>query len=114
MTGDPGADDTAFDAEAIEAARKLFKPADRNRYFYRYNAEGLLRADSIARAARLNAALVEDALARGGTCTGEHGIGFGKLDYLAREHGDLVPLLRGIKQLFDPNGILNPGKAVPG
>jgi D-lactate dehydrogenase (cytochrome) len=68
---------------------------------------------SIARAEALNATLVADALARGGTCTGEHGIGFGKLAYLEREHPDLVPFYRGIKQLFDPNGIMNPGKAVP-
>jgi D-lactate dehydrogenase (cytochrome) len=70
-------------------------------------------AASIAQADALNAKVVDDALARGGTCTGEHGIGHGKLGYLALEHGDLVPLYRGIKQLFDPNGILNPGKAVP-
>ena len=70
-------------------------------------------ADSVARAESFNAALVDDALARGGTCTGEHGIGLGKLAYLEREHGDLVPLYRGIKQLLDPNGILNPGKVVP-
>ena len=70
-------------------------------------------AESVARAAALNSAVVEDALARGGTCSGEHGIGHGKLDYLAREHGDLVPLYRGIKQLLDPSGILNPGKVVP-
>ena len=70
-------------------------------------------AESVARAQRLNGSLVEDALARGGTCTGEHGIGFGKLDYLALEHGDLLPLLRGIKRLLDPNGIMNPGKVVP-
>ena len=63
-------------------------------------------------AERLNAELVEWAFARGGTCTGEHGIGMGKLGYLAREHGDLLPLMRGIKQLLDPNGILNPGKVV--
>jgi D-lactate dehydrogenase (cytochrome) len=69
-------------------------------------------ADSVARAEGLNTALVEDALARGGTCTGEHGIGYGKLDYLAREHPDLLELYRGIKELFDPNGILNPGKVV--
>jgi D-lactate dehydrogenase (cytochrome) len=70
-------------------------------------------AASIAQADALNANVVDDALARGGTCTGEHGIGYGKLGYLTLEHGDLVPLYRGIKQLFDPNGILNPGKAVP-
>ena len=39
---------------------------------------------------------------------------YGKLGYLEREHGDLVPLYRGIKQLFDPNGIMNPGKVIPG
>jgi D-lactate dehydrogenase (cytochrome) len=70
-------------------------------------------ASSIAQAEALNASVVVDALERGGTCTGEHGIGFGKLAYLEREHGDLVPLYRGIKQVFDPNGIMNPGKVVP-
>jgi len=57
-------------------------------------------------------ALVEDALARGGTCTGEHGIGIGKIGALEREHGDLLPLMRGIKAVFDPNGIMNPGKVL--
>jgi len=69
-------------------------------------------AGAIAQAEALNSRLVDDALARGGTCTGEHGIGFGKLEYLAREHGDLLPLMRGIKDLLDPAGIMNPGKVV--
>ena len=56
--------------------------------------------------------LVADALARGGTCTGEHGIGLGKVHALEREHGDLLPLMRGIKQVFDPHGIMNPGKVL--
>jgi D-lactate dehydrogenase (cytochrome) len=64
------------------------------------------------RAEELNAEIVEWALEHGGTCTGEHGIGMGKLDYLAREHGDLLPLMRGIKRLLDPAGILNPGKVL--
>jgi D-lactate dehydrogenase (cytochrome) len=62
---------------------------------------------------RLDEMLVTDALARGGTCSGEHGIGLGKRGHLAREHGDLVPLYRGLKQLLDPLGILNPGKVLP-
>jgi D-lactate dehydrogenase (cytochrome) len=70
------------------------------------------REDERARADALNDEIVDWALNRGGTCTGEHGIGLGKLDYLEREHGDLVPHLRAIKQLFDPSGILNPGKVV--
>jgi D-lactate dehydrogenase (cytochrome) len=64
------------------------------------------------RADELNAEIVEWALAHGGTCTGEHGIGLGKLEYLEQEHGDLIPLMRGIKALLDPAGILNPGKVV--
>jgi len=66
--------------------------------------------NEVARAKALNARIVDDALARGGTSTGEHGVGIGKKEFLAREHGDLLPLMRGIKQLLDPKGILNPGK----
>ena len=58
-------------------------------------------------------ALVTDALARGGTCTGEHGVGAGKIHALEREHGDLIPLMHGVKRVFDPNGIMNPGKVLP-
>lgn len=70
-------------------------------------------AAELERVRRLDEVLVEDALTRGGTCSGEHGIGIGKRAHLAREHPDLVPLYRGLKDLFDPQGILNPGKVVP-
>ena len=66
----------------------------------------------VAAAQGLYAELVDWALDRGGTSTGEHGVGAGKIGYLEREHGDLVPYLRAVKQVFDPNGILNPGKVV--
>jgi D-lactate dehydrogenase (cytochrome) len=66
----------------------------------------------LANAKALTDELVEFALAHGGTCTGEHGIGLGKIDYLEQEHGDLLPYYRGLKRLFDPNGILNPGKVL--
>jgi D-lactate dehydrogenase (cytochrome) len=71
------------------------------------------RPEEFEAARRLNARIVEDALARGGTCTGEHGVGVGKMGYLEREHADLLPLMRGVKRLLDPNGILNPGKVLP-
>jgi len=73
-------------------------------------------AAEVARSDELVGLLVEDALARGGTCSGEHGIGVGKIAWLEREHPDLLPLYRGIKALFDPHGIMNPGKVlrVPG
>jgi len=66
----------------------------------------------VAEADELVDILVTDALARGGTCTGEHGIGLGKRLALEREHPDLLPLMRGIKELFDPHGIMNPGKVL--
>jgi D-lactate dehydrogenase (cytochrome) len=71
------------------------------------------RPEELEAAHRLNARIVEDALARGGTCTGEHGVGVGKMGYLEREHADLLPVMRGLKRLLDPNGILNPGKVLP-
>jgi D-lactate dehydrogenase (cytochrome) len=61
---------------------------------------------------RFSDRLVEDALTRGGTCSGEHGIGLGKIAALEREHGDQIAYMRGIKRLFDPNNIMNPGKIV--
>jgi len=53
------------------------------------------------------------AIAMGGTCTGEHGIGIHKLDALVAEHGDAVELMKTLKRALDPRNILNPGKTVP-
>ena len=70
-------------------------------------------SDEIGLSEELVHNVVDDALARGGTCTGEHGIGLGKIGALEQEHGDLIPLMLAIKASFDPHGILNPGKVLP-
>jgi len=67
----------------------------------------------VERAEKINAAIVEYALSRGGTCTGEHGVGVGKLKYQHPEHGEALDVMMRIKQALDPKGILNPGKKLP-
>jgi len=61
---------------------------------------------------RISRQITADALAVGGTCTGEHGIGLGKLDELEREHGAAVDVMRAIKAALDPLGLMNPGKVL--
>ena len=62
---------------------------------------------------RISERLVERALKFGGTCSGEHGVGFGKLKYLAAEHGAALEVMRSIKKAIDPNNLMNPGKLIP-
>jgi D-lactate dehydrogenase (cytochrome) len=57
--------------------------------------------------------IVAFAIARGGTATGEHGVGIGKRKFMRRQHGFGVELMAAIKRSFDPHGILNPGKVLP-
>lgn len=72
-------------------------------------------AEELADVARLNDRLVRRAIACGGTCTGEHGIGVGKRDYLELEHGaEAVAVMETLKAALDPHGLLNPGKIFPG
>jgi D-lactate dehydrogenase (cytochrome) len=66
-------------------------------------------SDEMSRARALEARLVHRALRMGGTCSGEHGIGMGKIDHLAREAGPALEVMRSVKQALDPYGILNPG-----
>ena len=65
------------------------------------------RADALAHRVSLRA------IRMGGTCSGEHGIGWHKLDVLGEEHGEALELMRAVKRALDPLNIMNPGKTVP-
>jgi len=65
----------------------------------------------LERAWELDRKIVAQGLALGGTCSGEHGVGLGKREFLEQEHGaEALAVMRGIKATLDPKGILNPGK----
>ncbi|MDI3256508.1 MAG: FAD-linked oxidase C-terminal domain-containing protein [Kyrpidia sp.] len=107
---------------ALQAARELMESRGLDGFILGHVGDGNYHAGfaldagdpaQIERAEEVNAAIVRHALARGGTCTGEHGVGLGKRRYLAEEHGEAVSLMRGIKALIDPRGIMNPGKVLP-
>ena len=63
-------------------------------------------------ASRLNERLVARALSMDGTCSGEHGVGYGKMKYLKAEHGPALDVMRTIKRALDPDNRMNPGKMV--
>ncbi len=70
--------------------------------------------DELALAQEVNERMLRDALAREGTCTGEHGVGYGKIAILELEHGPAgIALMRAVKDALDPAGIMNPGKVLP-
>jgi D-lactate dehydrogenase (cytochrome) len=63
---------------------------------------------------KLNQRLVERAIQMEGTCTGEHGVGLHKMEFMLAEHGqDALDLMDSLKKAFDPHNILNPGKIIP-
>ncbi len=65
--------------------------------------------DALQQAKDLNEKLIHRALAMGGTCTGEHGIGKGKKHWLIEEHGNAVDLMKTIKSSLDPSNLLGRG-----
>lgn len=110
-------------SEMVDKAREAVEREGATGFVWGHAGDGNLHlglmydpADTSAREAveRVNRAVVEHSIATGGTCTGEHGVGIGKLPFVAAEHGKALDYMRRIKAALDPQGILNPGKMLPG
>lgn len=69
-------------------------------------------ADELARVEAFYERLILRAIAMDGTCTGEHGVGMGKIKFLEAEHGPALSVMRTLKTALDPNNIMNPGKII--
>ena len=105
--------------DMIAAADALVKKGGVPGYIFAHAGDGNLHVVLMGRTGnqddwdtihRISEAVVERALSFGGTATGEHGVGLGKRKYMAAEHGESLDWMKKVKELFDPNGILNPGK----
>ena len=71
-------------------------------------------ADEMTRVREFAHHLNQFALKLDGTVTGEHGVGLGKMKYMAEEHGEALSVMVDIKRTLDPKNIMNPGKMLPG
>jgi D-lactate dehydrogenase (cytochrome) len=69
--------------------------------------------DEVVRAKEVNRRFVMRAIGMGGTSTGEHGVGYGKIAFMEAEHGASLKVMRDIKSALDPKNIMNPGKILP-
>ncbi|OUM84659.1 MAG: 2-hydroxy-acid oxidase [Bacillus thermozeamaize] len=112
----------SFLPEAIRHTRQLIDSYGMEAAIFGHVGDGNYHAafimdpnhpDDVKRAEEVNEQVVRFALEKGGTCTGEHGIGLGKIKYLKAEHGDSLAVMKAIKQVLDPGQILNPGKVLP-
>ena len=130
MRNHPGCSHIAIDiAVPITAYPKMIALADNERkksgipgYVFSHAGDGNLHLvfegktgdrNEWAVIDEINRRMVSYALSMGGTATGEHGVGIGKRRFMKAEHGKGLDLMKGIKELLDPNGILNPGKVLP-
>lgn len=109
---------TAF-PEIIETARMENEKRSIKAYIFSHAGDGNLHLRMAAGkdneqewelVKEANQMIVSKAISLGGTCTGEHGVGIGKMQYMTIEHGNSLVWMKKIKELFDPKGILNPGK----
>jgi D-lactate dehydrogenase (cytochrome) len=109
-------------SEMVDTAKEAVEREGAAGFFWGHAGDGNLHlglmyppADAAAREAvdRVNRVVVEHSIAAGGSCTGEHGVGIGKLPFMTAEHGETLKYMRRIKTALDPKGILNPGKMLP-
>ena len=110
-------------ADCISASRKLLKQSRLKSAILGHVGDGNFHAlisidpnkpEDMVEAERLNGLIVQEGLAVGGTSTGEHGVGMHKIQFMNQEHGlKSIEVMRSIKQVLDPNNILNPGKILP-
>ena len=108
--------------EIIEFSKRALRKHDVHGYAFGHAGSGNLHVellyhpdnpDDRAQAEAANEEIVLHALDLEGTATGEHGVGLGKRKFMLREHGASLELMRKIKGILDPNGIMNPGKIFP-
>jgi D-lactate dehydrogenase (cytochrome) len=108
--------------ELTAEIRRQTDRSDLNTYFLSHAGNGNVHlniagrkddAEQWDRVNRMSEHLVHKTLELGGTATGEHGVGLGKRKYMNEEHGSSLAWMKKVKSLFDPNGILNPGKVFP-
>lgn len=109
-------------AEMVDFTHELSEREGVALYVFGHAGDGNLHTDmvippddpeSYARGMRVLDQIIDRALSVGGTIAGEHGIGLGKRHFMAREHGASLDLMRAIKALIDPKGIMNPDKIFP-
>ena len=108
--------------EMISLARKESQKAGIPGYTFSHAGDGNLHLVFMGKTGdkkewaiieQVNERVVKEALVMGGTATGEHGVGIGKRKFMEAEHGSSLEWMKKIKTLFDPKGILNPGKVLP-
>ncbi len=105
--------ETRHDIEESELTVPLVGHVGDGNFHLTFLVDPVNEEEELKRFQPLNDRLVERALRMGGTCTGEHGIGSGKIKYMEAEHGESLDLMRQIKQAFDPDNLMNPGKMLP-
>ena len=108
--------------QIVEFSKEALSKHGLNGYLFGHAGSGNLHVELLyhpgdeaerTRAEAANEEIVLRALELGGTATGEHGVGLGKRKFMEKEHGPSLELMKRIKGLFDPNGIMNPGKIFP-